>query len=97
LSELLAVSEDRLARVHAEWVRAKLAGRDRAREPEWSTAIAIGRRAYVEEVQYELGSRGRYRRIEEENGSAVLREPDGLYAPHLAVEMTHLSGKISLS
>lgn len=81
LSDLLAMAEEELASAHEEWVRSKLADRDRAREAEWSSAIAVGSRAYVEQVQRDLGSRGRYRRIEEGNGAAVLRDADGLYAP----------------
>jgi putative transposase len=97
LSDLLAVSEDRLASVHEEWVRSKLACRDRAREPEWSDAIAVGRRAFVEQVQRDLGARGRYRRIEEANGTAILRDAESPYTPHFAAEMPHLSTEMARS
>jgi putative transposase len=96
LSDLLAVSEDDLASAHEEWVRSKLASHDRSREPDWSTAIAVGRRSFVEEVQRELGARGRYRSIEEDNGTAVLRETEGVYVPHFAPEMPRLSAEMAL-
>jgi putative transposase len=95
LSNLLAVSEDDLASTHEEWVRSKLASHDRSREPAWSTAIAVGRRSFVERIQRELGPRGRYRRIEEYEGTAVLREIEGVYARSFAPEMPRLSAKIA--
>jgi putative transposase len=97
LSDLLAVSEDRLASVHEEWVQSKLACRDRAREPEWSDAIAVGRRPFVEQVQRDLGARGRYRRIEEANGTAILREAESRYQAHFAAEMPGLSTEMPRS
>jgi putative transposase len=91
LSDLLAVSEDRLARAHEEWVRSKLACGARSREPQWSAPIAVGRRAFVEQVQRDLGAQGRYRCIEEENGTAVLRDTESAYLPHFTPEMPGLS------
>lgn len=79
LSDLLAVPEDRLAGLHAEWIETALASRHPAREPKWSEAIAVGRRSFVEEVQRNLGARARYRRIAEEDGASVLRDADGIY------------------
>jgi putative transposase len=95
LSDLLAVSEEMLANVHEEWVRSELASRDLARVPEWSTAVAVGRRAFVEQVQRDLGVRGRYRRIEEANGTAVLRDAESSYAPRLTTEMPCPSAEIA--
>lgn len=77
--------------MHEEWVRSELAFGDRARNPKWSTAIAVGRRAFVEQVQRDLGVRGRYRRIEEANGTAILRDAESSYTPHFAPEMPSLS------
>ena len=79
LSGLLALSEDRLAGLHEEWIETTLASGHHARAPKWSEAIAVGRRSFVEEVQRNLGGRARYREIAEEDGASVLREPDGTY------------------
>jgi hypothetical protein len=68
-------------------VRSELVSGDLARVPEWSTAVAVGRRAFAEQVQRDLGVRGRYRRIEEANGAAILRDAESSYAPRLTTEM----------
>jgi putative transposase len=81
LSSLLGVAEERLAGMHQEWIEAALASGQRSREPQWSEAIAVGRRGFVEEVQRQLRVRARYRQIAEEDGGSVLREADGVYSP----------------
>jgi hypothetical protein len=73
------VPENRLAEVHEEWIEGTLANGKRSREPKWSEAIAVGRRRFVEEVKRKLGTRARYRRIGEEDGTAVLREAEEHY------------------
>jgi hypothetical protein len=35
------------------------------REKQWSEAVAVGRRSFVEEVQEKLGARVRYRRVDD--------------------------------
>jgi putative transposase len=79
LSGLLAVPEDRLAGMHAEWIETALASGHHARESKWSEAIAVGRRSFVEEVQRSLGAHARYRQIAENDGASVLREAEGTY------------------
>ena len=79
LSRLWGVSIDGLASVHAERIEAALASGDREREPEWSESIAVGRRAFVEEVKRELAGRARYRRIVEDDGESVLRDGEEAY------------------
>ena len=79
LSGLLAVSEDRLAGLHEEWIETTLASGHHAREPKWSEAIAVGRRSFVEEVHQNLGARARRRKIAEEDGASMLRDADGTY------------------
>ncbi len=64
LSELLGVEEQRLAKVYREWVESRLAVGELRRERQWSEAIAVGRRSFVERVQEQLGKSGRYRKIE---------------------------------
>jgi len=79
LSELLGVAAERLAGVHEQWIESALASARRVREPQWSEAIAVGRRAFVEEIQRQLGVRARYRQIDGADGQSVLREADGVY------------------
>jgi len=79
LAGLLAVPADRLAGLHTKWIETALASGQGAREPQWSEAIAVGRRSFVEEVQRSLGAPARYRRIAEEDGASVLRESGATY------------------
>jgi putative transposase len=81
LSELLGVSEERLASVQNEWVEAALAAGGLDRRPEWSESVAVGRRSYVEDVKNVLGGAARHRRIEDLDDMTVLRDPTEAYAP----------------
>ncbi len=94
LSKLLGVPEYRLAAVCEQWIEAALARGDRAREPQWSDALAVGRQSFVERVQRDLGTRGQYRRIEQREGMSVLREADAAYTHHFEGEMGCLSVEI---
>jgi hypothetical protein len=57
----VGVAEDQLATAHAGWIESELR-RSSARVAQWSEAVAVGRRVYVEEVRRELGPRARYRK-----------------------------------
>jgi len=81
LSSALGVPEDRLAGGHAEWIETALASSQRSREPQWSEAIAVGRRAFVEDLQRHLGARARYRQILAADGLSVLRDAEEGYRP----------------
>jgi len=79
LGELLEIDSRALAALHRGWIDDSLAASVPEREPAWSTAVAVGRTAFVEQVQHVLGHRGRFRRIDETTGSAILREPGPRY------------------
>jgi len=80
LCELLGVTEQGLAKLHNEWVESRLVRGKLEREPEWSEAVAVGRRRFVEQVQEALGAQARYRRVEEVGDLSVLRDPEEAYA-----------------
>ena len=79
LSGLLGVPENRLAGMLEEWIESALANGNASREPKWSEAVAVGRRSFVEEVKRTLGARARYRRIADEDATAVLRDAEAHY------------------
>lgn len=79
LSRMLGVTEERLAGVHEQWIEIALASGHRGRESQWSEAIAVGRRSFVEGIQRQLGVRARYRQIAEADGLSVLRDADEVY------------------
>jgi putative transposase len=74
LCELLVVDESKLGQVQDERIEASLNRGEVDREPQWSEAIAVGRRSFVEQVKEQLGDCARYRMVEEWNGVSVLRE-----------------------
>ncbi len=93
LGELLGVEENRLAKVYREWVESRLAVGELRRERQWSEAIAVGRRSFVERVQEQLGKSGRYRKIEAIDGDWVLREVPAPYGCDSDAKMGAASAK----
>jgi putative transposase len=91
LCGLLGVADNKLAELQNEWIEAALANCKIDREPQWSEAVAVGRRSFVERVQDELGARALYRCVEELDDAAVLREPAAAYKRHSGPEMATLS------
>ncbi len=94
LSELLGVAERHLASVQAEWVEVALAASEHCRTPEWSEAVAVGRRSYVEDVQQALAESARHRRIEDLEEMSVLRDPAASYERNFGGGIAPLSSKI---
>jgi putative transposase len=88
LCSLLGTTDDKLAPLQNQWIEAALANGRTDREPQWSEAVAVGRRSFVERVRTELGVRALHRCVEELDGALVLRDP---YAPYLSGEMATLS------
>lgn len=76
-----------LAAVHAQWIAAALARRERARQAQWTESLAVGGRDFVEGVDRELGARSRYRRIEQADGMQVLREVPESYGAAFGAEL----------
>jgi putative transposase len=62
-----------LQQAHRQWITAALT-RELAREPRWSTALAVGNEAFVAHVQDLLGIKARYRDISGEGDTYELRE-----------------------
>lgn len=91
LCGLLGTTDDKLAALQNEWINTALANGRPEREPQWSEALAVGRRSFVERVQSELGAQALHRCIEEVDGASVLRDPAPPYGHHFAVEMVALS------
>lgn len=90
LSDLLGLEEAKLASAHRDWVESRLATGALERECEWSEAIAVGRRSFVDGVQEELGTRGRYRKIEPIETGWVLRDAADPYAANFEGEMSRI-------
>lgn len=52
---------------------------DSKRNPIWTQSVAVGEREYLEEIKRNLGSRGMYRQVDDENRFRILREPGHAY------------------
>jgi hypothetical protein len=61
------------------------------REPQWSEALAVGRRSFVERVQSELGVQALHCCVEEVDGASVPRDPAPPYGQHFGAKMMALS------
>lgn len=87
-------SLEEFRRAHRQWVEHALAQEKLKRESRWSEAIAVGSRAFVEEVKRELALKARYREIgKDEEGSCELREPRIPYTGVFEAEKRVLRGK----
>ena len=91
LCALLGTADEKLAALQNEWIEATLARGRAEREPQWSEAVAVGRRSFVERVQEELGTRALHRDVTDANGRWVLREPVAPYRPRSSAQMAPLS------
>jgi hypothetical protein len=91
LCELLGVAEARLATVQNEWIDAAVAGGRLQREPQWSEALAVGSRTFVDGVQAALDSRARYRHVQDAPGFSMLRETKPAYKAHFRAEIVSVS------
>jgi len=92
LAEVLGIEDlSRLATTHGEWIEAALRERGQRRLPEWSESLAVGSRAFVEQVGSELGVRARHRQIESCGNLSVLRDPGASYGGHFDGEMVRLA------
>jgi putative transposase len=91
LCGLLGTTDDTLAQLQNEWIAAAVATGRTGREPQWSEAVAVGRRSFVERVQSELGHRALHRCVEELDGVSVLRDPVPPYGPNLSGGMATVS------
>ena len=63
------MAEERLGALQNEWIQAQLTAGRPERESQWSEAVAVGRRSFVERVQEELRTRALYRQVDELDGA----------------------------
>ena len=81
-------------RAHRQWVEEALrCDPGQRRDERWSEAIAVGSRAFVENVKRELGIRGRYCEVDEASGTCVLRELPIAYTCNFATQINNLRPK----
>lgn len=92
LTQLLNVPDWRaLQQRHAGWVDETLCREPPSRREAWSSSLAVGRVAFVEEIRAQLGGRATHRRVTEADGETVLRETPCSYDVVLPGEIEVLS------
>jgi putative transposase len=96
LCALLGTADEKLAALQNQWIEGTLARGRPEREPQWSEAVAVGRRSFVEGVRDGLGTRAVHRHVQDGNGAWVLRDPTAPYRPRSSAKMALLSQIISL-
>jgi len=94
--ELLGLkSVDELANRQRDWVATAMEGNKVVRDPKWSDSIAVGDYNFVKNTMERLGAIAMYRDIVEENGIAVLKEPESPYRISFDTKTGPLSAKNS--
>ena len=67
-------------RAHRLWIEEALGNSTGTREANWSDAIAVGSKNFVEKVELELGLKAKYREVTAAGDMYALREPAMTYA-----------------
>ena len=68
-------------KAHRLWVDEALSEKTNSREADWSDALAVGSRRFVERIQRELGIRAKHREVSAAGDAFTLREPAKPYTP----------------
>ena len=75
-----AVEDDEhLRRLHRQTIEEALSKNSRQREPEWTEAIAVGSKPFVQGIKKKLGLMAQGRKILETSGRFAFREPETAY------------------
>jgi REP element-mobilizing transposase RayT len=85
--------ENRFREEHSNWITVELKNNALTRNSDWSEAIAVGNKPFLKNIQEKLTSRAQKRSIVENNGSAVLKEPEIPYSTVLDGKKDSLSHK----
>ena len=79
-------SYDQLRATHKGWVEEQLQGAGKKRQDEWTSSIAVGSKAFVEDVKARLRFRAKGRDVVEVGEGYQLRESFSSYKALLGVE-----------
>lgn len=77
-----ASSPERLRSIYLDWIDAALraGGASLARQPKWTDSVAVGREAFIDRIQGDLGLKVVHREKAEEGDGFVLREAPARYS-----------------
>jgi putative transposase len=86
---------DNFRTIHRQWVENALEDNRLAREAQWSEAVVVGSKAFVEETQRSMGLRAKARSCESTTDSYQLKEESTEYNVHFGPENMQLTPKNS--
>lgn len=78
---------------HKKWVESCLKRRANDRDEKWTQAIAVGGRAFIEDIKKALGHSAKGRRRIGGGDSCQLREPIAPYVAHYGVKKPDMGGQ----
>lgn len=80
LMELMGVSDKAgMRKVYEGWIDDALRSKDLSRKSMWTEAVAVGREAFIDRIQADLGLKATYREKCVESGGFILKEASGTY------------------
>ncbi|MGD8570426.1 MAG: transposase [Gammaproteobacteria bacterium] len=92
LMRLLKIKSEReLQQTHRHWIEATLTSGSLEKDTKWSGSLAVGSEEFVTSIKGKLGIKSKYRQIDQDADSYVLREPDLSYQPLFEGKNGHLS------
>lgn len=80
-----------LQHAHAQWVDETIQSDLQQREGFWSDSLAVGNKAFVEDVKAQLGMRAQYRTTGQDSEAYVLKEETIDYTSHIGPKIVSLS------
>lgn len=86
-------SERELQQTHRQWIEATLSSGSIKKEPKWTGSLAVGSEEFVTNIKGQLGMKTRYRQIDQDADSFILREPELSYMPLFEGKNSGLSMK----
>jgi putative transposase len=84
---------DNFRTIHRQWIENALEENRLVREAQWSEAVAVGSKAFVEETQRSLGLRAKARSCESITDGFQLKETEGDYSLHFGGKKVQLTSE----
>lgn len=82
LMRLLNIKGERaLQQTHRQWIEATIASGSLEKDTKWTRSLAVGSQAFVTDIKGQLGIKSKYRQIDQDADSYILREPEFAYTP----------------
>jgi putative transposase len=92
LMRLLNINSEReLQQAHRQWIETTIASGSLDKDAKWTSSLAVGSEEFVAGIKGQLGVKSRYRQIDQDADTYILREPQLSYTPLFEGKNGHLS------